>query len=156
MPIPHFNDVRDIPLATDEQLVAHLEALLEGAWRRQVWITLLDEQSRPLPIVIPTDVPARPYADELPGLADFLTCLALDFDHATLVVTLERPGPAEIVNADRQWLRLLREACEETGFPFRGPFLLLGRSVLEVPVGDYLGIPLVYSEDAGNDNQDSV
>ncbi|MEO8094718.1 MAG: hypothetical protein ABI632_07270 [Pseudolysinimonas sp.] len=141
MPTPSYDDVRDIPLPTDLDLVPHLQGLLEGAFRRQVWVMLLDSADKPLPIVVPTDIPEHPDPDDVVGFADFLACLALDFDRATLVVTYERPGPAELVNEDRIWLRLLREACVYAGFPFRGPYLALGNTVRQVPPDDYVGVP---------------
>src|SRR5688572_28163806 len=69
MPTPNFNDVRDRPLATDEQLVPFLQSMLEGSYRRQVWVMLLDAEARPLPVLIPMDVPAEPDPDEVVGLA---------------------------------------------------------------------------------------
>ncbi len=153
MATPNFTDVRDHQLTTDEQLVPFLQSMLEGSFRRQVWVMLLDNQARPLPLIMPTAVQAEPDPDDVDGLADFLSCTALDFDQATLVVTFERPGPSHVVDQDRRWLRLLREACAHTGFGFRGPFLLVGNTVVRVPSEEYASIPMVYSDDDGDDDQ---
>jgi hypothetical protein len=143
MPPSHYDNVRDTALPTDRELVPLLQNLLERANRRQVWVTLLDSQSRPLREVIPTDVPEEPEPDDVVGIRDFLTCIALDFDRATLVVTFERPGPAELMDRDRRWLRVLREGAVSAGFPFRGPYLLLGTQVRQVPPDEYIGTPLL-------------
>lgn len=144
---PHFNDVRDTPLTTDAELVPFLQTLLEGAYRRQVWVMLLDEHSKPMPVAIPTAVPKEPDPEDVEGFADFMRCAALDVARSTLVVTFERPGPSHPVERDLRWLKLLREACAETGVGFRGPFLLLGNEVRQVPPDDYAGVQLEQLDD---------
>ena len=154
MTIPRFNDVRDQPLTTDEQLVPFLQCMIEGSFRRQVWVMMLDDEARPLPVLIPTDVQAEPEPEDDIGFGDFLTCTALEVGQPTLVVTFERPGPSHVVDRDRRWLQVLYDACVRTGFRFRGTFLLVGDTVLSVPVEDYEGIPLVYSEDDDDSDDD--
>jgi len=114
---------------------------------------MLDRQNCPLPIVMPSDVDAEPHPDDVTGFAEMLNCISMDFDTPTVVLTLERPGPAELVDRDRRWMRVLREACVALGSPFRGPYLLLGDRVQQVPPDDYVGIPLVYSDDDEYDDQ---
>jgi hypothetical protein len=146
MPVPHFDTVRDTPLPTDAELVPHLQAMLEQSLRRQIWIMLLDRESKPLPLVMPSDVDEEPDPEDVIGYADMLRCLSWDFDNATLVLTFERPGPAELTDQDRRWLRLLRQACAESDCSFRGPYLLLGGTVRAVAAEEYAGIPWVYSD----------
>jgi hypothetical protein len=152
---PQFDNIRTIPLPTDRELIPHLQLMLEEALRRQVWIMFLDEQSRPLPVLIPMDVEAEAREGDAAELLQALSCVLLDFENATLVITLERPGPAEIMDRDRRWLGSLRDACVASGQTFRGPFLLLGDCVVQVPPDDYVGIPLVYSPDDEYDDQGS-
>ena len=152
---PHFDDIRTIPLPTDRELIPHLQVMLEEALRRQVWIMFLDEQARPLPVLIPMDVAAEPHPRDAADLVAALSCVLLDFENATLVITLERPGPAETMDRDRRWLRSLREACVASGSAFRGPFLMLGNQIRQVPPDDYIGIPLVYPHDDEYDDQGS-
>lgn len=142
MPMPHYDDIKNLPLPTDRELIPHLQALLEGGYRRQVWVMLLDSASRPLQVLLPGDVPPQPEWDDVLGFADFLRCLALDFGSATLVVTYERPGPTERTDRDRRWLRVLREACVASEMPFRGPYLLTGTTVHQVPPDEYLSVEL--------------
>lgn len=152
---PRFDDIRTIPLPTDRELIPHLQVLLEEALRRQVWIMFLDEQSRPLPVLIPMDVEAEAREGDAAALLQALSCVLLDFENATIVITLERPGPAETMDRDRRWLRSLREACVASGRAFRGPFLMLGDQITQVPPDDYVGIPLVYSDDDEYNDQGS-
>lgn len=137
MTTPNYHDVKNVPLPTDAELVPHLQAMLEGGYRRQVWVMLLDDEQCPLPIVLPTDVPAEPDPEEVLGLSDFLRCLALDFPGPSIVLTFERPGPAEVTERDRRWLRMLREAAIASDFPFRGPYLLIGSEVRQVSSDEY-------------------
>ena len=119
MTTPRYHDIRDIPLPTETELVPHLQAMLEGGFRRQIWVMLLDSEHRPLPVVMPSDVPMEPDPEDVLGLGDFLRCAALDYPGSILVLTFERPGPAELTDRDRRWLRLLREAALASEFPFR-------------------------------------
>ncbi len=129
---PRYTHIADIPLPTDAELVPHLQSLLEKASRRQLLVMFLDRSLRPLPVIVPTDVDAEADPEEIEGIRDFFTCLALDEPGCTLVLTFERPGPAEITARDQRWLRLIREAAMWAGFPFRGPYLLLGSMVRAV------------------------
>ena len=147
MPVPSFDTVRDIPLPTDTELVPHLQSLLDRAVRHQIWVMLLDADAKPLSIVLPSDLGPEADPDEIDGLADWLRCLSYDFQTATIVLTMERPGPAELVAADRRWLRVLREALVATRCPYRGPYVLLGREVRAVPVADYGDEPWLRSPD---------
>ncbi|MFC5501247.1 hypothetical protein ACFPJ4_03220 [Lysinimonas soli] len=135
---PNDHDIRNVPLPSDAELIPHLQRMLENGLRRQVWVMLLDHELRPLPILVPTDVPPEPDPEDVLGVSDFLRCLALDFEGSTLVLTFERPGPDEVTSRDRRWLRLLHEAAIASEFPFRGPYLLLGSRVRAVPPDDYL------------------
>ena len=150
---PRYEDIRTIPLPTDRELIPHLQTMLETALRRQVWIMLLDAQACPLPILIPIDLEAEAHQDDAVGFADTLRCLSLDFERATLVLTFERPGPAEVMDRDRRWLRSLRDACANSGTSFRGPYLLLGNCVRQVPPDDYVGVPWAYPRDDEWDEQ---
>ena len=152
---PHYDDLRAVPLPNDRELIPHLQVMIEQALRRQVWIMFLDEQSRPLPIVIPIDVAAEAREGDATALIASLSCLLLDFEGASLVITLERPGPMETMDRDSRWLRSLREACVGSGRAFRGPYLMLGDRIVQVPPDDYVGTPWAYSVADGYDDQSS-
>jgi len=143
MAIPSFDTIHDIPLPTDAELVPHLTRMLERAFRHQIWVMLLDSESKPLPIVMPSHLDPEPDSDDIEGYADLFRCHSYDFQAATLVVTFERPGAARITENDRRWLRFLREALVETGCPFRGPYLLLGSRVRAVAPAEYSAAPFL-------------
>lgn len=144
---PPYSDIQDVPLPTDIELLPHLQALLEGAFRRQLWVMFLDAASRPVPLVVPTDLPIEADPEDIIGLGDFLGCLALDVPGSTLVLTFERPGPAELTERDHRWLRMIREAAMDSGFPFRGPYLLLGDAVRQVAPDEYLAAEWLEPDD---------
>jgi hypothetical protein len=144
---PRYEAIADVAMTSDADVAAHLDALLERALRHQVWVTFLDRADRPLPLLIPTDVPVEPDPEDVEGFRDFLTCLALEEPGCTIVLTFERPGPAEITSRDRRWLRLLRQALEWADFPYCGPFLLLGDTVRNVPSGEYRSEPWLEVDD---------
>jgi hypothetical protein len=144
---PRYQDIQNTPLPTDVELIPHLQKVLEGGYRRQFWVTLLDAELRPLPLLIPGDLPLEPEFEERQGFSEFFTCLALDFPGCTLVLTFERPGPEVITTRDRRWLRIIRESLVDTGQKFRGPYLLLGSSVRQVAPDEYLSTPLLEVEE---------
>jgi len=135
---PRHSDVKNLPLPTDSELLPHLQLMLEGAFRRQLWVMFLDQELKPVPLLMPTDLPVEADPEDIAGVGDMLNCMGLDVPGSTLVLTFERPGPAELTQRDRRWLRLIREAAFESGFPFRGPYLLLGSTVQQVPPDEYL------------------
>jgi hypothetical protein len=151
---PHVNLVRNVPLPTSAELVTHLQSRLEPAVTRQLWVALLDKDDCPLPTLVPVDVDAEPSLDLADGLAEMLYCLSLDFPGASLVLTLERPGPAEVVDRDRRWMRALHGAALGSSAKFRGPFLLLADGIHELDPLDYIGIPWVYSDDGEHPDYD--
>ncbi|MDP9028788.1 MAG: hypothetical protein M3N46_14770 [Actinomycetota bacterium] len=151
---PRYSDIKDVPLPTDVELLPHLEVLLDGAFRQQLWVMFLDHGLRPLPIVMPTDLPVEADPDDILGLRDFLSCVTLDVPSSTIVLTFERPGPAELTDRDRRWLRLIREAAIGSGFPFRGPYILLGPSVRQVPPDEYLAQEWVDLDDDDDPDPD--
>lgn len=138
MKTPRYPEIRNVPLPTDVELLPHLTALLEGAFRHQLWMTFLDEQLCPLPVMMPTDLPHEADPRDVEGVSEMMRCVALDLPGSTLVLTVERPGPIELTRRDRRWLRLIREAAVAAELPFRGPYLLLGSSVRQVPPDEYL------------------
>jgi hypothetical protein len=122
-----------------------LTSLIAPAVSHQVWITMLDPESRPLKIIMPSYIDLEPDPEELVAWAEMFRGASWDNENATIVLTLERPGASGLTDNDRRWLRFLREAGAESGCSYRGPFLLLGSSVREVPIDEYDGIPWVYS-----------
>jgi hypothetical protein len=101
-------------MTTLNDLVIRTNADLEPMWRlvmgregpglRSLWMLLLDEGGRPLPVAVPIDrVPLLPdsMAD---GPAEVLSGVRNLGDP---VLLLSRPGPGHLTEADRQWGRVL-------------------------------------------------
>ncbi|MFT4029493.1 MAG: hypothetical protein QM675_06420 [Protaetiibacter sp.] len=124
MTIPRFDEVRDAPLVTDEQVLERASALLGHAIRRQLWLMFLDEEHRQLPLLMPSYVPKRPSPEHVENYARVLGMLVEDADAESVVVAYERRGDAELRDVDREWLRLVRNSCAEAAVPLRGPLLV--------------------------------
>ena len=136
--VPKFHDVHDIPLITDADVLDRVAALIQHAIRRQVWLMFLDEDSRQLPVLMPSYVPRTPRPGDGARLGEFFRLMAGDCDASTVVLTLERRGRADLSEADRKWLRMLREACLLAEIQFRGPLLCHNDGVRWVPLDEYL------------------
>jgi hypothetical protein len=124
MTIPRFDDVRDAPLVTDEDVLHRAELLLGHAIRRQLWLMFLDEHDRQLPLLMPTYVPRRPGPGHRDNYARVLGVLFEDAEADSMVVAYERRGGDALTAPDRAWLGLVREACEQAAIPLRGPLLV--------------------------------
>ncbi len=126
---PSFAEVHDVPLDSDEALLARVSALVGHAVRRQFWLMFLDERSRQLPVLIPSYIPRRPQPEHELHFAGFVDDLVGELDAAAIVFVLERRGGEELTEADRQWLDLATAACRTAGIPLRGPMLCHDRGV---------------------------
>ncbi len=138
MSIPTFDSVRDIPLATDEEVAERLSLILATAIRRQIWLMFLDGEGQQLPVLIPSYVPARPRPREERGMARFMKHTTDEVGAASVIVTFERRAGADLTDADRVWLRSLRASCEHAEVDFRGPFLCHREGVRVVAPEEYL------------------
>lgn len=123
MPISPFDDVADVALATDEALLERVRDLVEGAYRRQLWLMFLDEQHRQLPVVIPHDVPSGPNRAHRTGFRPFIAQLVDEIRPGSIVAVLERPGPDIVRRGDREWFAVVDDACRAAGVERRGPIL---------------------------------
>ncbi|MGN6273414.1 MAG: hypothetical protein ACTHMQ_10030 [Protaetiibacter sp.] len=124
MTIPRFDDVRDAPLVTDEEVLHRAALLLGHAIRRQLWLLFLDEHDRQLPLLMPTYVPRRPGPGHRENYARVLGVLFEDAEADSMVVAYERRGSEPLTSTDRAWLLLVREACAEARIPLRGQLLV--------------------------------
>ena len=129
MTIPRFDDVRDAPLVTDEQVLERAALLLGHAIRRQLWLMFLDEHDRQLPLLMPTYVPRRPGPGHRENYARVLGVLFEDAEADSMVLAYERRGSELLTPADRAWFVLVREACAQAGIPLRGPLLVHDRGI---------------------------
>ena len=134
--IPHYDDIRHRPILTDADAVSLLEPLLGTAIRRQVWVMFLDESARPLPLLMPMTVAARPGAIAV-ALGLFMAEIGRAEGASGVVVAFERRGGAAVRETDCAWLRAIRAACVVSGLAFRGPVLCHSRGLSTVPSEQY-------------------
>lgn len=120
---PRFDDISHVTLDADEEVLARVADLVEGAYRQQLWLMFLDERQCQLPIVIPHDVPDSPSASARRDFPHFLSGLVDELEAAAVVVVLERPGSDELRPGDRAWFALLARSCRDCGARLRGPVL---------------------------------
>lgn len=115
-----FDDL--VPLTTDSDLVAMVDALVQEAIRRQTWVFLLDDEQRALPIAIPMDgVPADPAPAHVAKLADRIRQLIEHVpDAASAVLVWERPGGPDLHMLEADWMSALAAA----GAPVRAQLLM--------------------------------
>jgi len=139
MPIPSYDSVRDIPLLTDDDLIARIDSLVGPPSHPHIWLMFLDGGSCQLPALLPYQVPSRPNARHPVDFARLIHEVGDGVEADTVFLTYERPGSWRVSDRDRTWLRALREASVLSGLAFRGPFLAHDSGVSMVPPDDYLG-----------------
>lgn len=138
MPTPRFDDVADISLTTDELLLDRIRELVGGAYRRQLWFMLLDDDDRQLPVLIPLDVPERPEPEHRVGFLPLLTGLVEELAVGSVAVILERPGPDTLSAGDRAWFAVLADASRGAGLRMRGPVLAHDHGFRWIAAEDFL------------------
>jgi len=137
MTIPRYDDTLLHPLADDAAVLDRATALVGVAYRRQIWLMLVDDDEIQLPQLIPMDIPRRSRRRDLGGYAAFLAHLAQATGAASIVAVYERPGEPEYTEADRGWFRFLADAASGAGVRLRGPVLSHRTGVRWVASEDY-------------------
>ena len=133
-----YEDVRESPLITDEQVLARVADLITHSIRRQVWLMFLDEEQRQLPLLMPSYVPRTPEPDALGPFGEFLASLVDEVDASSMVITFERLGSDTLSDSDREWFRLIHAACAAEHIPLRGPLLAHDGGIRWIAAEDYL------------------
>jgi hypothetical protein len=137
MQTPNYEDTHEHPLITDEHVLERVQLLVRNAMRRQLWLMFADGDDRQLPVLMPTDVPRNPEGADPSHLARFIREVTDGLDAESIIVTLERRGSDEVTDDDREWFRLVRDACALAELRLRGPLLCHSRGVRWVAVEDY-------------------
>jgi hypothetical protein len=137
MTIPKFDDVRDERLTTDEDVLQRVAALLQRAVRWQLWLMFLDDESRQLPVIMPSYVPRSPSDGHRAHFSSFVGVLTEDVEADAIVIVYERRGTDELRDADRRWLRFIATACADAAVALRGPLLLHDGGVRWIAPEDY-------------------
>lgn len=139
---------RDRVLDTDVALHDMLEAMLQNANRRQMWLLLLDERQRLVDPVMPMDdLPPSP--DELSetldlGAVPFIEVLVNRAESVremvsagSVVFVWEREGPERFTAEDRGWARAAAHEAAEASFPLRAQFVLHDHGLRQITADDY-------------------
>lgn len=86
---------------------------------RTLWLVLLDEWQRVLPVVMPLGgVPDRPTSNDLAPLLAEIAPLRAEVGADSMALAVSRPGSAAMTDADRQWAQVVRQACGHFDWPF--------------------------------------
>lgn len=111
------------PVRTDAELLARVARIIDEDARqeRSLWLFFLDADGVQSNVVVPVDgVPELP--DSL-FVGNFCYVAAHAVAEATpggqVVITLTRPGTADITEGDRQWRTALREGAARHDTPVR-------------------------------------
>lgn len=110
--------VIDVPIRSAQELTAHWTALLDppifGA--RSLWLMWLQDDGRPLPVIIPVDdIPRVPDHAMLGGLLSVHEGISEEHldGGGHLAMALCRPGRPEITEDDDCWLEALAEVLDD-------------------------------------------
>jgi hypothetical protein len=112
------------PVITIDDARERVHGLIGPAIRRQLWVMLLDADGWQLPALIPVEgLPLLPEPKSMPNLASVMhAVLSAEAPGGSVILTLERPGPASLTAPDQAWAEQLRVAFE-TLVPITGMFL---------------------------------
>lgn len=124
--------IPDQPLADDAALLAFVRFLHDGVTprRRTLWFVMLDHRRRPLPVIVPIDhVPDEPDVLMASNLGQAWHEILRDEPGSSVVLMLERPGPAVASFDDLAWRAALRSAAAEHGITLAGFFLATAHGV---------------------------
>ena len=107
-----------IPIRSAAELTAHWAALLDpptfGA--RSLWLMWLDDDRRPLPLIIPVDgVPPLPSRELLSGLLSLHDGICAEHltESGHLAMALCRPGRPTILEDDEEWAEALHDLLDD-------------------------------------------
>jgi len=121
-------------LRADDDGLARVRDLVGNAIvDRRLWIMFVDGDGRQSPVIMPIDdLPFAPEPSLMGGLEHVLGGLRdeLATDRAgSVMFTLERRGPDDVLAGDLAWAEALRSACLDAGVEVRGMFLSTPRGV---------------------------
>lgn len=126
------------PLADDAALLAFARFLHDGVRprRRTLWFVMLDRERRPLPVIVPIDdVPDAPEVLMVDNLGQAWHEILQDEPGASLLLMLERPGPAAASLDDLAWRAALDSAAAGHGLTLAAFFLATADGVSTLTPG---------------------
>lgn len=124
-------ELGDLPLDDDAALLERVRTLVQRGFVRRLWLVLLDDESRQLPVMPQIEeMPRSPGADAVQVLAQLLDQVG-EFCTAVAFV-LERPGRPRPEPDDLAWADAIARAA--SGSPVRLRAVLLAHGVGVDPV----------------------
>ena len=114
----------DIPVITDADVLARVDAIIEPEARREraLWLFFLYPDGTQAPAIVPLhDLPEMPAEDDAEVPFHLLRHFYGTADGPDLyfILTIVRDGTTDLTESDRQWLRVLRWGIEEHVTPVR-------------------------------------
>ncbi|MDN5861120.1 MAG: hypothetical protein L0H84_21155 [Pseudonocardia sp.] len=116
------------PLQVDDDGLARVRELVGCAVvDRRLWLMFFDGDGRQSPVLMPVDdMPAAPEPALTRGLGQVLGGIRDDLTTrraGSVILTMERLGPDEVLASDLAWAVALRDTCQDAGVDVRGLFL---------------------------------
>lgn len=132
METPHSAELLATPVRTDADVLARVDTVIDEEARglRALWLFFLDRDGLQNEVVVPVDcIPDLPD----PGLARSVCYIVTRLlSEGTAIITLSRPGRAELGETDRHWLRALQQGAAAHRSPIRMLCLATPGGVLEL------------------------
>jgi hypothetical protein len=106
-------ELGDVPILDDDALLDRATTLIRHGIVRRMWLLLLDEERRQLPLLPQIEgAPVSPDAETGATLSALLTGVAEFAAHVAVV--LERPGPSRAAPDDLAWTDAIVRAAART------------------------------------------
>ncbi|NHF62375.1 hypothetical protein [Microcella pacifica] len=122
------------PVAADdlERLEARIASVLGPAIRWQLWLFFPPSAFGGDGLSMPcNDLPRRPPADAADMLFTAIDEIARHTAHTELILALERRGSPDPGRLDRDWMRVVADACDRAGVHLRSVLISHMRGVRE-------------------------
>lgn len=100
------------PVTTVAEAQDRVADLLGPATSRSLWFMMLDRYGLQLPVLVPIDdIPLYPEPEKLTSMAlNFCSVLDAHGSGGSVILSLERPGPAALTAPDQAWGAALQSA----------------------------------------------
>jgi len=123
METPHSAELLATPVRTDADVLARVATVIDNEARalHALWLFFLDRDGLQNEVVVPIDcIPELP-DPQLAGTVCYVISQLLSGAEpdGSAIITLSRPGMAELGDADRHWLSALQQGAATHQSPIR-------------------------------------